>query len=63
VTAQIKTKIAGKPADLPRIVGILKAANYRGWLALEYEDEEEPKVAVPRYLHELRKLTAGPSPA
>ena len=63
VTAQIKASIGGKPADLPRIVGILKQANYRGWLALEYEDKEEPKVAVPRYLDELRRLTAGPSPA
>lgn len=61
VTAQIKTKIAGKPADLPRIVRILSDINYRGWLALEYEDEEEPKIAVPRYLDELRRLTASPS--
>src|SRR5687768_5102428 len=59
VTAQIKTKIAGKPADLARIVKILSDINYRGWLALEYEDEEEPKVAVPRYLDELRRLTAS----
>jgi sugar phosphate isomerase/epimerase len=61
VTAQIKTKIAGKPADLPRIVRILSDINYRGWLALEYEDEEEPKIAVPRYLADLRRLTASPS--
>jgi len=59
VTAQIKVKVGGKPADLPRVVQILKDANYRGWLALEYEEEEEPKVAVPRYLDELRKLTAA----
>ena len=61
VTAQIKVKVGGKPADLPRVVQILKDANYRGWLALEYEEEEEPKVAVPRYLDELRKLTAPAS--
>ena len=61
VTAQIKTKIAGKPADLPRIVRILSDINYRGWLALEYSDQEEPKIAVPRYLDELRRLTASPS--
>jgi sugar phosphate isomerase/epimerase len=61
VTAQIKTRVAGKPADLPRVVGILKAVSYRGWVALEYEDEEEPKTAVPRYLDELRRLTAVPS--
>lgn len=59
VTAQIKVKVAGKPADLPRVVQILKDANYRGWVALEYEEEEEPKVAVPRYLEELKRLTAA----
>ena len=63
VTAQIKVKVGGKPADLPRVVGILNAVNYRGWLALEYEEEEEPKVAVPRYLAELRRLTAAPAAA
>ena len=63
VTAQIKTHVGSpagpKPADLPRVIGILQKANYRGWLALEYEDEEEPKVAVPRYLQELKRLTAA----
>jgi sugar phosphate isomerase/epimerase len=63
VTAQIKTKIAGKPADLPRVVKILNDINYRGWLALEYEEEEEPKVAVPRYLDELKRLIARPARA
>ena len=63
VTAQIKVKVAGKPADLPRVVGILNAVNYRGWLALEYEEEEEPKVAVPRYLAELKRLTSAPPAA
>ncbi len=63
VTAQIKVKVAGKPADLPRVVGILNAVNYRGWLALEYEEDEEPKVAVPRYLAELKRLTSVPPPA
>ena len=65
VTAQIKTKVGSpagsKPADLARVVKILQDANYRGWVALEYEDEEEPNVAVPRYLEELRRLTA-PAP-
>jgi len=61
VTAQIKVNVASKPADLARVVQILKDVNYRGWVALEYEEEEEPKVAVPRYLAELRRLTA-PAP-
>lgn len=61
VTAQIKVNVASKPADLARVVQILKDVNYRGWVALEYEEEEEPKVAVPKYLAELRRLTA-PAP-
>jgi sugar phosphate isomerase/epimerase len=63
VTAQIKVNVASKPADLARVVQILKDVNYRGWVALEYEEEEEPKVAVPRYLRELRRLTAAAPPA
>lgn len=45
-----------QPADYERIIGILKAANYRGWLALEYEDKPDPKIAVPKHLDKLRKL-------
>jgi len=63
VTAQIKTKVGGKPADFARVVKILQDVNYRGWVALEYEDEEEPKNAVPRYLAELRKIVTSQSVA
>jgi sugar phosphate isomerase/epimerase len=61
VNAQIKTEITPKgkkteEADLQRLVGILKKANYRGYVALEYEAKEDAKVAVPRYLTELKKL-------
>lgn len=60
VTAQIKTHIgregARQPADFARIVGILKDVTYRGWLALEYEDEADAKAAVPPLLDRLRKL-------
>lgn len=40
--------------DLSRIVGILEQANYRGWVALEYEAKENPDDAVPKYLYKLR---------
>ena len=61
VVCQMKTEIqrAGKmkeEADLKRLVGILRAANYRGYVALEYEAAEDPKVAVPRYAAQLRQL-------
>ena len=61
VVCQIKTEVnpAGKgkqEADLGRMVKILKDGNFHGYVALEYEADEEPKVAVPRYVKELRKL-------
>ena len=43
-------------ADLGRVVKILKDANFHGYVALEYEAKPDPKVAVPKYVKELRKL-------
>lgn len=61
VNAQIKTEIqrAGKmkeEADLKRMVSILREANYRGYVALEYEAAADPKTAVPKYAAVLRDL-------
>lgn len=62
VNAQIKVEIPvnGKKvhADLGRIISILKEANYRGYVVLEYEGSEDPKAAIPGYLSQLRKLIA-----
>ncbi len=63
VNAQIKSEIqiGGKmmEADLPRIVKILRAANYSGWLAFEYEAAEEPLEAIPKWLDQLKPLLDG----
>jgi sugar phosphate isomerase/epimerase len=63
VNAQIKVEMSpsGKkePADLARVVKILKEANYRGFLVLEYEAKEEPLDAIPPYLKSLRELIAA----
>jgi sugar phosphate isomerase/epimerase len=60
VVSQVKTDVSpgGKtvPADLAKVVKILKDANFHGYVALEYEGKEDPKTAVPRALKELRKL-------
>ena len=61
VTVQIKTEIhrtgqKKEEADLKRLIGILRAANYRGYVALEYEAPEDPKTAVPRAIETLKKL-------
>lgn len=61
VNVQLKTEIhrAGRrpeEADLKRLVQILRGANYRGYVALEYEAAQDPKVAVPRAARALRAL-------
>ncbi|MEY4485199.1 MAG: hypothetical protein RL693_2651 [Verrucomicrobiota bacterium] len=50
---------APEPTDIPRVIKILKDANYQGWFTLEYEDKEDPFTAVPRILKELKPLLAS----
>jgi sugar phosphate isomerase/epimerase len=62
VTVQIKSEIQRgakkekEEADLKRLIDILRAAQYRGYVALEYEAAEEPKTAIPRHIAALQKL-------
>jgi len=61
VNVQLKTEIQARgkkkePADLKRLVQILRDANYQGYLVLEYEAAEDPYSAVPRVLKELAAL-------
>jgi sugar phosphate isomerase/epimerase len=63
VNVQLKTEVRAKgretePADLKRIVEILKKANYQGYLVLEYEAKEDPYQAVPGVLSKLQELIA-----
>ena len=60
VNAQIKVAMnpnngSKQPANLTRIVDILKKANYRGYVALEFE-EEHPFEEIPKVLQQLRDL-------
>lgn len=61
VNAQIKVMMApqGQPkqqTDYERVLDILRAANYRGYVVLEYEEKEDPMIAIPKHLQQLRKL-------
>lgn len=61
VTCQLKAEISpagGKKqdADYGRIIQIMRKAEYRGFITLEYESAEEPKTAIPRHLDAIRKL-------
>ena len=59
VTCQVKAEIsqAGKreDSDYPRIVALMRKANYHGYLTLEYESAEEPLTAIPKHLESIRK--------
>ncbi len=64
MNAQVKVTVSpnnGKKteADLPRIVGMLKQAKYRGYVVLEYEEELEPREAIPPLLKRLREIIVG----
>ena len=41
--------------DYTRIASIFKKHNYRGYVSLEFEGKEDPKIAVPKSLAILRK--------
>lgn len=64
ITVQVKTEVqpAGsstkQPADLARLIALLRDVDYRGYVVLEYEAAEDATRAVPRYIDELRKLIA-----
>ncbi len=49
-----------QPADWPRVLKLLHAAGYRGYLALEYEASDDPMVAVPMLIAKMLSAI-GPS--
>lgn len=60
INAQLKVDltVAGKreETDMERVLKMLRDVGYSGWVALEYEAEEEPKEAIPRWIEKLQKL-------
>ena len=63
LNVQIKVVVPGPggkkvPSDFNRLAQILTEAGYRGYIVLEYEEAEDPRVACPRYLAELREAFA-----
>lgn len=63
VVVQIKTEIqrAGQKkedADLKKLLDLLRSANFRGYVALEYEGDEEPKTAIPKAIATLQQLVS-----
>jgi sugar phosphate isomerase/epimerase len=68
VNVQVKTEIRRKgkskePADLARVVRILREGKYSGYVVLEYNAAEDPMTTVPKYVKTLRSLIADEAPA
>jgi sugar phosphate isomerase/epimerase len=63
INVQVKASItpAGgsrQKSDFRRLAQILTTAGYRGYIVLEFEEKEDPRVACPRLIDELRKAFA-----
>ena len=67
VNAQIKIEVARKvdgktkveESDYRKVIQLLKAAGYTGWLALEYEGKEDPYKGIPKALDKMRNALAA----
>jgi sugar phosphate isomerase/epimerase len=65
VNVQLKVELQrrgqkeNEPKDLPRVVKILRDANYQGFVALEYEAKPDPWQAVPPMLKQMNELFAA----
>ena len=53
--ASFRTPTGKTPSDIPRVVGTLQHAGYNGFLNIEYEEEDDPKIAVPGLVAQARQ--------
>lgn len=63
INAQIKVVVSGPdkkkvPTDFKRVFNILKEANYRGFVVLEYEEAGDPREECPKFVEQLREAMA-----
>ncbi len=63
INVQIKVVVSGAngkraPSDYRSLAKIMTDAGYRGYIVLEYEEEEDPRIACPRHIEEIRKAFA-----
>ncbi len=47
-----------EPSDFSRLAEILRAADYRGYIVLEYEEAGDPRVECPKYIKQIREAFA-----
>ena len=63
VNVQVKVVVSGpdkqkEPADFKRLAGILREVDYRGYVVLEYEEDENPREACPSFVAQMREAFA-----
>jgi sugar phosphate isomerase/epimerase len=58
VKAMVKDEAGSAPSDWDRVAKMLTANNYRGYLALEYEEKEPALEATPALFKKLRETCA-----
>ncbi|MBN1349336.1 sugar phosphate isomerase/epimerase [candidate division KSB1 bacterium] len=59
ITVQVKDWVTApdgntQEADFKKVLDVLRAAKYRGYLAFEYEGTEDPLTGVPKWIKRLR---------
>lgn len=65
VNVQLKVEIQPRgqdrksKSDLPRLMRILKEANYQGYVVLEHEAAEDPWQTIPAYIAEIDQLISA----
>ena len=55
VKVAMRTPTGKEPVDVYRVVSTLHEAGYRGFLNIEYEEEDDPMSGVPRVVEQLRR--------
>jgi len=60
VNVQIKVVVSSgkgskQPADFSQLAKMMTDVGYRGYIVLEFEENEDPRVACPRHIKELRQ--------
>ena len=63
INVQVKVVVSGpdkqkRPTDFGKIAQILRDVSYRGYVVLEYEEDEDPRQASREYLKQLRSAFA-----
>lgn len=63
LNAQVKVVVkpsggSKEPTDMHRLARIMREAGYRGYIVLEFEEPEDPRIACPRYVDEMRAAFA-----